>query len=140
MVSKNNTTTKEEVGVYAVSCNDCHSFYFGETGRDLKIRIQEHKKVVKEMAQNSAIAKHCCENKHRMNWETSKILHKSGQVDQRRVVKGALINTCNSIDGNKLFTQEDRQTDQLICKTLKINIDKFIKSSDLSPRVLPDDQ
>ena len=80
------------------------------------------------MAQNSAIAKHCWENTHRMKWDDSDIVYKSSQVGQGRVVEGALINICNSIDVNKSFTQEDRQTDQLICKSLNINIDKFIKS------------
>ena len=113
-----------------MSCNDCHSFYFGETGRNLKIRIKKHKKAVREMAQNSAIEKHCWENNHRMNWEDLDIVYKSSQVGRRRVVERAFINIRNSIDGNKSFTQEDRQTDQLICKCLKINTNKFIKSPD----------
>ena len=83
-VSKNNTNTKvEEVGVYAVGCCDCHSFYFGKNDRDLKIRIQERKSVVREIPQNSAVARHCSVNNHRMNQEVLEIVHKNSYVSQK---------------------------------------------------------
>ena len=68
-----------------------------------------------------------------MNWEDAKIIHKNKEVSQRRVVEGALINICNSLEGNKSFTQEDRQTDKLICSSVKINVDLFKKSPDTVP-------
>ena len=82
------------------------------------------------MAQYSAIAKHCWEKDHLMDWENAQIIYKNKQVGQRRVVDGALINVGDSLEGNKPFTQEDIQTDMLVCKSLKIDINKFSKSPD----------
>ena len=85
------------------------------------------------MAQNSAIAVHCWENDHSMNWKGAKIVHKTNQVSQRKVVEGALIYVCNSLKGNKEFTQEDRQTNTLICQSVNINIEQYKKSPDAVP-------
>ena len=82
------------------------------------------------MTQYSAIAKHCWEKDHLMNWEGAHFVYKNKQVGQRRVVEGALINVGNSLEGNKSFTQEDIQTDLLVCKSLKIDINKYSKSPD----------
>ena len=85
------------------------------------------------MTQTSAIAVHCWEKNHIMNWEGAQIIHKNNQVGQRRVVEGALINICNSLKGNKAFTQEDRQTNSLICQSVNIDISRYKKSPDAVP-------
>ena len=126
ITKKNNTKKEEEVGVYSIACGDCSSFYFGETGRDMKVRCQEHKKAVREYSQNSAIANHCWEMNHRMNWDSLKLMYNSRNVGRRRVVEGALIDVGNSLPGNKSFTNEDRQTNKLICQSLKIDMNHFI--------------
>ena len=67
----------QTAGVYAIGCKQCNSFYFGESGRSVNIRINEHKRAVMEYAPCSAIAKHCWENDHVMDWEETKIIYKS---------------------------------------------------------------
>ena len=61
-----------------------------------------------------------------MNWDSLKLLYNSRNVGRRRVVEGALIDIGNSLPGNKSFTNEDRQTNKLICQSLKIDINHFI--------------
>ena len=41
-----------------------------------------------------------------------------------------LINICNSLKGNKAFTQEDKQTNSLICQSVNIDIKRYNKSPD----------
>ena len=43
-LSHNKPPSLIKSGVYSIPCNDCNKSYIGETGRDLKIRIKEHKK------------------------------------------------------------------------------------------------
>ena len=125
-ITKNNSTKKEEeVGVYSIACKDCSSFYFGETGRDIKVRCQEHKRAVREYSQYSAIAKHCWDMDHKMNWDSIKLIYNDRNVGRRRVVEGALIDVGNSLPDNKSFTQEDKQTNKLICQSLKINVNNL---------------
>ena len=99
--------------------------YFGETVRDIKVRCQEHEKAVRENNVNSAIAKHCWDRDHRMDWDSLKLIYSNSNVGRRRVVEGALIDVGNSLPGNKSFTQEDKQTNKLICQSLKINVNYF---------------
>ena len=68
-------SSDDGVGVYAIQCKDCDSFYFGETGRGRRIRIEEHKKAVREYSRNSAIAKHCWEEDHVMDWKGAKAVY-----------------------------------------------------------------
>ena len=133
LAKNNNTKKEEEVGVYSISCKDCSSFYFGETGRDIKVRCQEHKKAVRENSQYSAIAKHCWDKDHRMDWDSLKLIYNNRNVGRRRVVEGALIDVCNSLPGNKAFTQEDKQTNKLICKSLEINVNLFNVPQNTAP-------
>ena len=58
------------------------------------------------------------------------IIYKSKNVGHRRVVEGALINICNKVEGNKAFTQEDELTDKLICHSINLDFNHFIKAPD----------
>ena len=40
------TSDKDLPGVYKVSCSNCPGVYFGETGRTLSLRMQDHKKSI----------------------------------------------------------------------------------------------
>ena len=62
-----------------------------------------------------------------------KHIHYNPNVDRRRVVEGALINICNSLPGNKSFTQEDKQTNKLICQALNLNLTNFIVPQNTVP-------
>ena len=63
----------EQSGVYELRCNDCNATYIGETGRQLAIRISEHKKNVTK----SNMGKHLAATHHVLNDSNVKILHKT---------------------------------------------------------------
>ena len=114
-----------KVGVYQVPCKDCDKSYFGETGRGLNIRLKEHQRSYELMANNNVLVRHSFDEDHMINWEGTKLLFKSRDIGDRRVVEGALIHYANSMEGNKSFTQEDPLINYLICNSI-------IKSSDLN--------
>ena len=82
---------------------NCQDKYVGETGRELEVRLGEHKGAVNKNVTGSAVAKHCWEKDHRMDFNNSKIVYRSNNVSLRRVVEGALIRGIKMIDGNKAF-------------------------------------
>ena len=75
--------------------------------------------------QNSMVAKHSIDVGHRIDWDNTKLVFHSNHVGKRRVVEGALINLANTFDNNKAFTQEDKFTNLLVCKTARIDLTDF---------------
>ena len=92
---------KIENGVYSMSCKDCDSRYFGETGRKLNIRLEEHKRDCRQGAQYSAVARHSLDQDHRIDWNNANIIYNNNNVGSCRVVEGALINLMNTFENNK---------------------------------------
>ncbi len=82
-------------GIYVVICT-CGSMYIGETGRDLNVRLKEHKDSTRlGHLDKSAIANHAWENindeKHKIQWEDAKIIVSEGRYTQRKMMEAVLI-------------------------------------------------
>jgi len=61
--------------VYQVLRHDCDSVYIGQTKRDLKSRLAEHKRAIKyQRLEKSALCEHFITMKHRIDWPEAKIL------------------------------------------------------------------
>lgn len=72
--------------VYKVSCNDCDASYVGQTGRQLKKRISEHRNHIRRnTSQPSVITNHRLEFGHDFNWEESEILDRESSLGKRLV-------------------------------------------------------
>jgi len=69
--------------VYSINCGQCEWVYVGESGRSLDERVSEHKRSVKNCCTNSEVAKHCWENKHRMDWSSASILDRERGFGKR---------------------------------------------------------
>lgn len=68
----------------------CGLSYVGQTGRCLNDRLLEHKRAVKDNAQNSEIAKHVVDCNHcQPEWGDTQVLHKEKE-NGRRVVRETL--------------------------------------------------
>ena len=117
---KNNKHSNNS-GVYCIPCKDCHKCYYGESGRGLEVRIQEHKRNVRNGVQYSAIAAHCLDVGHRVSFDEASMVYKSNSVRIRRLVEGALIGLNETFENNKGFTQESVMINYMICKICKIN-------------------
>ena len=77
--------------VYRVSCMDCDMSYIGETGRNLKKRLVEHKAAVKRGDTKNGIAVHAWERQHRVNWDEADVLVQEPRYWRRRVLEAVKI-------------------------------------------------
>ena len=90
--------------VYEVPCKGCHQTYIGETKRTLKVRLGEHKQVVKRGAPKNGIAVHAHESNHMTDWDGARV-KRSGMTSywQRRATEAIHIKmseeTMNHHDG-----------------------------------------
>ena len=61
--------------VYQVPCRDCSFVYIGQTKHDLKSRLDEHKKAIKNQRPDlSALCEHSITKDHIISWTEAKIL------------------------------------------------------------------
>ncbi|KYN29879.1 hypothetical protein ALC57_00670, partial [Trachymyrmex cornetzi] len=67
-------TSKRNV-VYKISCNNCNASYVGQTGRQLKTRITEHRNHIKYNASTrSVITEHRLQYEHDFQWDNVRVL------------------------------------------------------------------
>jgi len=80
-----------EVGgvIYKQACEDCNLVYIGETSRRGSIRRREHSNDVKNFNMRSAIAEHCHNFGHKVDFNTFSILAKE-KVWHRRKIKESI--------------------------------------------------
>jgi len=78
-------TTQNEV-VYKIDCIDCKSSYVGQTKRQFKTRIKEHRSDInKKNGDLSVISNHRLEYDHEMNWDNAVVLDIESSYTKRIV-------------------------------------------------------
>ena len=56
------------------SCKDCERSYIGETGRNLQIRLTEHKAAVRKGDRKNGIAINVQDHDHCLDWEAARVV------------------------------------------------------------------
>ena len=120
--------------VYQVPCSDCNFVYIGQTKRDLKSRLAEHKLTIKNQEpEKSALCEHYMRFDHLIDWNNSKILKTEAHYSKRltseawficimlftKAVLGALKNRVLS---EKLKSLVDKTFSKVFDKAGKIEI------------------
>ena len=77
--------------VYEVPCANYNNVHIGETGRNLKMRLKEHKYAVKWQDENRRIAAHTQESEHSVNWEAARVRTNEEHVTRRKVLESIFI-------------------------------------------------
>ena len=62
-------------GIYCINCNECDAFYYGQTGRNLRIRATEHFKSITKEESTTGFSAHCIENNHTFSKDKINLLH-----------------------------------------------------------------
>ena len=78
--------------VYKIKCCDCQATYFGETGRNLNVRLTEHKRATRNGDINNHIAEHHLETNHRIDWDSAKCITYSTNYYQRLTLESWFTN------------------------------------------------
>ena len=138
LVKNSNPKYTQNTGIYIIPCSDCNQVYVGETGRDLDVRVREHKYACRTGAPNSAVARHTLDDGHRINFKEAAIVCNESDIGRRRVIEGALIHLLPTFSGNASFSSEDTITSRMICKSapLKYHI-LYDKVTDIPPGIFP---
>jgi len=72
--------------VYKINCKDCDASYVGQTGRQLKTRISEHKNHInRNTSALSVITEHRLQMNHEFDWERVEILDVEKYFNKRIV-------------------------------------------------------
>ena len=64
---------RKKAVVYKVPCKDCNQVYIGETKRNLKVRLTEHKQAVKKGDNKNGIAVHVQNSDHNIDWDNAEV-------------------------------------------------------------------
>ena len=84
---KDKVISEDKLGlVYHIKCSDCPASYVGETGRQLKERVTEHRK------KSSPIGEHLCQATHSFSTADVSILHQEPDWFRRGVAEAIYIN------------------------------------------------
>ena len=73
--------------VYEVPCGECSKVYIGETGRNLKERMMEHKYAAKKKNMNNGIVVHVWQQKHDIDWDSARVMHCEQYLWKRKVLE-----------------------------------------------------
>ena len=95
---KDNVNEFQKPGVYRIPC-ECGLVYIGETGRNLSLRLKEHKtNCEKAELEKSVVAKHSWTNDHRIEWNEASILATESHKFSRKMRESIEIEKHSTID------------------------------------------
>ena len=78
-------------GVYLIPCKNCENVYIGQTGRDIKKKIYEHKYCIRTCNEQSALYNHVLTNNHNIDFDKAKIVIKNSNFINRLMFESFLI-------------------------------------------------
>ena len=92
-------------GIYKIPCKNCDSVYIGETGRDIRIRVNEHELSIKRKYDPnkpscSALVRHVAETGHEINFVEAKIIRVEEREYRRKLHEALLIKSNSVFLGN----------------------------------------
>ena len=86
-----NSPMNESNIVYKIPCNNCNSFYIGQSGKELNKRITQHRYAVRSGQLSSSLFVHMNENSHAIKWSSSDVVIRSNDFITRNILESAII-------------------------------------------------
>ena len=105
--NKDHIDRLEKSGVYKIECTDCEAVYIGQSGRNIKTRLKEHKMSILNNVKNSGMSTHCIENNHFINTNNIKLLHSQHKSKRLDLLEQLEIKKC--IKNNPTMCTNDQQ-------------------------------
>ncbi len=85
--------------MYRVNCEECSTYYVGETSKRLMTRMQEHKSAVRRHDTNSHIWAHMSETGHVVDFKKAKV-QAQAKSKGSRLVQEAWLSGCRNVSNN----------------------------------------
>ena len=124
----NKTKLNKEAGVYQIPCKDitCGRSYFGETGRSLNIRINEHKNEIRKGNDLNALFHHMESTNHAIDFQKKELLFCSEDYIERRIVESCLIDSRSNFNISSGHFKINKFLNKVILKDVDKKIAKTV--------------
>ena len=99
---------------------DCNKKYIGETGKELKHRIQEHKQALRRDDDLNSLVQHRNLLNHQIDINNATTIHKEDDLTRRKLIEAAIISEYNTFDQRPGFINIAPTLSKKILKTYKI--------------------
>ena len=106
---KDRVSKDRKSGVYRLNCKDCDACYIGQTGRNFRERIAEHRRAVGKADCNSMFASHLFENAHRCDFSDFQVLYNCN--------KGMLLDRLELVEIRKALRNRENLTNEILFQT-----------------------
>ena len=84
--------------IYNILCT-CGREYIGETGRNLRVRIGEHKNAIQHGNMSNAIAVQVHETEHPIDWDSARVIEREKHFACRKIKESLHIkHSVNSVN------------------------------------------
>ena len=110
--------------IYHIPCMDCCSFYIGQTSKELKVRINQHKYSVRTGQTSNALFVHLSEKSHRINWSHSSVIARCNDFRSRNILESAIIQITSEHNCN--LSPGQFSLDPLIISSFKKDLKEVI--------------
>ena len=77
--------------IYEIPCNQCNKKYVGQSGKELAIRIKQHKYNVRTGSMASSLFQHMNEENHSINWNAAKEIMYCKDSVKRNIIESCII-------------------------------------------------
>ena len=77
--------------IYEVPCRDCNKRYYGQTSKELSLRIQQHKYSVRTGQSSNALFVHLRDSNHPIDWNAAKPLIFCKDLVKRNILESCII-------------------------------------------------
>ena len=105
-------------GVYKIPCLECDKSYIGQTGRDFRVRLSEHKSAISHGQEKSAVYQHVKNKNHPMDWKNAAILYHSDNERNRLVIESAYIKKNSTFNNTQGIVSFDSLSSDIILSNI----------------------
>ena len=112
---------KSEAGVYMIPCADCHKKYIGETSRNLKKRLYEHKRNIKFGDSNNCLFQHISKTQHMFNFRNASMIAYIHNKRLRQIFEASAISNIPNINSRSGFFNISAHLGKTIINSYKPN-------------------
>ena len=102
--------------IYQVPCSQCNKVYLGQSGKELTVRLKQHKYNVRTGNMSSALFVHMNEFNHRIEWQDAKELIYCKDLVKRNIIESSIIKV--KADSLLNLSQGLYKLDEILCKRI----------------------
>ena len=106
--------------IYKVPCKECNKYYVGQTGKDLAVRVKQHKYSVRTGQTSNALFVHMRDLNHPIDWSNASAMIQCNSFINRNIIESSLIKNSDNINlSSGMFKLDSFITERISRQVLK---------------------